>query len=337
MESGRTSRGPPYRNVSNRGLASFNQDSLLFKFFFSLTFGIALIFYIISIYVLFSPSNSAFFNEPSPVYFFVLLLNTPVIPVPTFWVALVMVIFYTIFFSAMLYLGIIRRNGSIIDNPVIFYGGIATFAFMVSFAITIIELALGIGVGGSSIDTALQQHPYLMFIQFIYAPFAEELGFRIIPLGLFSVYLVRKASKLGTTRRDAALSFIIPGVVRRKYGISLTGGDYTLVIITSILFGMAHFLSGAWDPGKIISAAFVGLVLAFGFLKFGLFVDIPMHWFFNGLTTLYVVYPPLTDAWAFSLFWLLLSGVVAMLFVYFVYTERKKKTRLSGPPPDSLA
>lgn len=336
MESGRNSWRPPYRTGTERAGTNLNQDSPLFIFFFSVTFAIAFIFYLISIYVLFSPSNAVFFNEPSPVYFFVLLFNTPIFPVATFWVALVMVVLYSIFFSTIIYLGITKRKGPIIDNPIVFYGGIATFAYMVSFIITVIEMALGVSIGGGSLDTALQGHPYLMFMQFIYAPFAEELGFRIIPLGLFSVYLVRRARNLGTTGRDAALSFIIPGVVRKKYGISLTFWDYLLIIITSILFGLAHFLSGTWDPGKIISAAFVGVVLAFGFLKFGLFIDIPMHWFFNGFTTLYVVYPPLTDAWSISVLWILFSGIAGLLFVYFVFSERKKKTRLSGPPPDSL-
>ncbi len=336
MESGRNSWRYPYRSSNASPRVTFNQDSLLFKIFFAVTFALAFIFYLISIYVLFSPANAAYFSEPSPVYFFILLFSTPIFAVATFWVALVMVILYTIFFSAILYLGVIRRTGPILDNPVIFYGGIATFAYMVSFIITVIELSLGVPIGGTSIDTALQNHPYLMFIQFIYAPFVEELGFRIIPLGLFSVYLVRKARNLGTTGRDAALSFLIPGVVRRKYGLSFTFWDYVLIIVTSILFGLAHFLSGTWDPGKIVSAAFVGLVLAYGFLKFGLFVDIPMHWFFNGLPTLYAVYQPVTDAWYFTLMWVLFSGVAAMIFVYFVYTERKKKTRLSGPPPDSF-
>lgn len=337
MEPGRNSTRRPYSSGIEQPKSILHQDSPFFKLFFSITFAISFIFYIVSIYVLFSPSNSVHFSEPSPVYFFVLLYNTPFYPVATFWVALVMVILYTIFFSTILYLGIFRRNEPLLDNPIVFYGGISTFAFILSFVITVIEMSLGVSIGGTGIETTLQQHPYLMFVQLIYAPFVEELGFRIIPLGLFSVYVVRNARNLGTTGKDAALSFIIPGIIRRKYGLSLNGWDYLLIVVTSILFGLAHFLSGTWDPGKILSATIVGLILAYGFLKFGLFVDIPMHWFFNGLPTIYVVYPAATNPWYFTILWIFLSGIAAVIFVYLVYAERKKKTRISGPPPDSLA
>lgn len=338
MDSGNQSWRPPYKSGIGRSRVRYLQDSSFFKAVFSITFGLAFIFFLVSIYVLFSPSNSVHFAEASPVYFFILIFNTPFIPVATIWVVIVMVILYSIFFGAMLYMGFSRAKGPLLDNPVLYYGGMASFGYFMTVVISLIEYALGISIGGTSIETNLQQHPYLMFVQLIYAPFAEELGFRIIPLGLFSAYLVSRARSAGVTRFDTAVSFLIPGIVRRKYGIKLTRGDYTLVAATSILFGMAHFLSGAWDPGKIISAAFVGVILSFGFLKFGFFVDIPIHWFFNGFSSLYVVYPPMTDSWLLSLLWTLGSGVVALIFLMIVYSERKKKVSGgSGLPFDPLS
>lgn len=338
MDSGNQPWRPPYSSVAKNLRVKFYQDSTFFKAVFAITFGLAFIFFVVSIFVVFSPANSIHFMEASPVYFFVLIFNTPFLPVATIWVAIPMMILYSIFFTAMLYLGFKKPHERLVDNPIFLYGGLASFGYLMSILITIIELSLGVQIGGTSIETGIEKYPYLSFIQLIYAPFVEELGFRILPLGLFSVFIVATAKGLGTTRKDAILSFLIPGVIRGKYGLKLTKGDYILVTITSILFGLAHFLSGAWDPGKIISAALVGFILAFGFLKFGLFVDIPMHWFYNGFSTLYIVYPPMTDAWYFSVLWIFISGISAVVFLLILFSERKKNAnRASGFPPDSFA
>ncbi len=323
MDSGSHSWRAPYSSGVERTEVRYLQNSPFFKVVFSLTFFLAFLFFLVSLYAMFSPSHSADFMKPSPVYFFVLILNTPFFPVPTIWVAIGMAVLYSIFFASIIYLGFSKFKGPLMDNPILYYGGMASFGYLMSLVISLIELALGVQIGGTTIETGLQQHPYLSFIQLIYAPFAEELGFRIIPLGLFSAYLVRRASGTG---KDTAISFLVPGIIRRKYGIKLTKGDYILVIATSILFGFAHFLFGAWDPGKIISAALVGFILAFGFLKFGIFVDIPIHWFYNGFSTVYLIYPPMTIPWYMSILWILFAGAVALIFLLVLMVERKKKS-----------
>lgn len=333
MEPGGNSWRPPYRSGIEEPKVKYLQDSPFFKVSFSLTFIVAFLFFLASIFVLFTPSNPSDFAQPSSVYFFILILNTPFISFDTFWVVLIVVILYSIFFSTMLYTGFSKMKGSLMDNPVFYYGGMVSFGYLMSLVITVIEMALGVQIGGTSIETGLQQHPYLMYVQLIYAPFAEELGFRIIPLGLLSVYLVRRARTLGTTGIDAVLSFILPGIIRKKYGISLTKWDYILIVATSVLFGFAHYLFGAWDPGKIVSAALVGLILAFGFIKFGIFVDIPMHWFFNGISTLYVVNPAFEYPFVVALLWFLISGVVAVIFLLAIFSERKKKGGQASSPP----
>ena len=335
MDSGSQSWRAPYSSGIERTEVKYLQDSPFFKIVFLLTFALAFLFFLVSIYAMFSPAHSADFMEPSPVYFFVLILNTPFFPVATLWLALVMAALYSIFFVSIIYFGFSKLNGPLIDNPILYYGGMASFGYLMSLVISLIELALGVQIGGTSIETGLQQHPYLSFIQLIYAPFAEELGFRIIPLGLFSVYLVLRAKGLG---KDAAISFLVPGIMRKKYGLKLTKGDYILVTATSILFGFAHFLFGAWDPGKIVSATLVGFILAFGFLKFGIFVDIPIHWFYNGFSTVYLIYPPMTVPWYMSILWILFAGAVALIFLLLLLAERKKKASGgSSLPADPLS
>lgn len=297
------------------------QDSIFFKIVFSITFALAFLFLLISIYGLFRPANPSDLTAPSPFYFFVLLIVSPIFSVSTYLLDGIMVALYLIFFVAIAYDGFLRRKERAIDNPVVYYGGLASFALLMSIVITLIEMALGIQIGGTTIETGIEQHPYLSYVQLIYAPFAEELGFRIIPLGLLSMYLV---ARRGGGAFNSIASFVIPGPIRKKLGIRLTGADYALIIITSLIFGFAHYFFGAWDPGKIISAAFVGFVLAFGYIKFGIFVDIPIHWFFNGFSSVYIIMPPMLIASGLAVLWASLSGAIALVFLILVWVERKK-------------
>lgn len=319
----------PSRNIPPNYRSRRLQDSPIFKSVFTITFILAFIIFFISIYGLFNPAHPGDLYRLSPVYFFLFLLESPVIGVDTVWVALVMAILFSIFFVSMLYLGVKRWKGPAFDNPMIYYGSMASFGLVSSLIIIAIEAAFGISIGGTTIETDIQQHPYLMYVQLIYAPFAEELGFRIIPLGLLTVYLVIKA---GSTRKQALYSFLVPGLVRRKYGIRLTTADYVFVIATSLLFGYAHVFFGAWDPGKMVSTALVGAILAFGYLKFGLFVDIPIHWFFNGFSSVYLIVPSMLVPAGLSLFWTFLSGGLAIIFLIILYVERKRRGELKESP-----
>lgn len=313
--------GVPYNPGPYRQRETYMQDSPFFKAIFLITYVVAFLFFIVSVFGLFDPSWSSEFNKPSPFYLFFLLINTPPIAVTTIWLNVGMAILYSAFFLTILYFGIKRWRGPAINNPLIYYGALASFGLLLSLIITIIEKALGVQIGGTSIETGLQSQPYLSVVQLIFAPYAEEFGFRILPLGLISVYYVARARG---TMLDSMAAFVLPGIIRKKYGLRLTIWDYVLIVATSILFGAAHYLLGAWDPGKIISAAFVGLILAFGFIKFGIFVDIPIHWFFNGFTTVTLIVPSATGPYALAIFWTLLSGAVATVFLITIAVERRR-------------
>jgi hypothetical protein len=55
-----------------------------------------------------------------------------------------------------------------------------------------------------------------------------------------------------------------------------------MVFFTSIVFGLAHYLSGGgWEIGKATSASVVGLAMGLTYLLYGVQASILLHWFFN--------------------------------------------------------
>jgi len=152
------------------------------------------------------------------------------------------------------------------------------------------------GVPTGEIPT--EPNPFLTFFQLTYAPFFEELSFRISPIGFFLIlYLfVLGRRHLATLSSGRILKLILltplhPDKAKRWLGIK-TVSDYgikaisiyewIMIVITSVAFGVAHFLSGVgWGPGKITTATLDGLVFGLTYLIYGAQAPILLHWFFN--------------------------------------------------------
>ncbi len=243
-----------------------------------------------------------------------------------------LILLFAIFFAIMV---ISSRKGSrsaSFSSPVIFYSLTVSAAFIIVIAITIVEETLGIPIVLHSVAPSYLP-PAVNFTNLVYAPFAEETSFRIIPLGLLTFFLVIfKGSRAESPVRDhfsggglkweenvvldALLSFLAPGHYRKKYGIRIGKSDWALIFLTSFLFGYAHFYFGDWGWGKILPAAVTGFFLAVGYVKFGPYMDIPMHLFFNSVFSGIVLYG--TNAVTISV--LLVAGVVTIIagISYFV-------------------
>jgi membrane protease YdiL (CAAX protease family) len=58
--------------------------------------------------------------------------------------------------------------------------------------------------------------------------------------------------------------------------------EWALIILTSVVFGLAHYLlGGGWQVGKVSTAFLSGLVLGIMFVAYGAYAAILLHWFFN--------------------------------------------------------
>jgi len=289
-----------------------------------ITFISLMIFFISSILVSFLPSSQETYGNIVFPYFFVLLLPVVLPGVPLKLLVIFTFLVFSISFTYMIIETFKGKKRDPLATPAGFFVIVASAAYFLVFAISLIEEYSGVAIGGTTISNELVGKPFLTYSSLIFAPLAEETGFRILPLGLLTFFLVRHRMKSSNHRinKDPGLasqivqSFLAPGRFRRTNGIySLTAMDWTFVAITAGLFGFAHVLFGLWSIGKILTAGIVGVALAVGFLKFGPYVDIPIHWVFNGVLTLYYVYSPLESATVLFALWLVATGIVSLLYM----------------------
>lgn len=172
-----------------------------------------------------------------------------------------------------------------------------------------------------------QGNLFLVLFDRSYASIIEEIGFRLIPIGLFLIFMFMMRKKVGEFSLKQRIklvfaAFLFPDTAKRmvgaktveehglKEGISL--GEWGIVVFTAIVFGLAHYNPGvSWEIGKISSAAFTGLVIGACYLVYGIQASIIMHWFFNVYSTTYVLisdlYPattPFVDA-----IWMITLGI----------------------------
>ena len=298
-------------------------DSKFFWIVFGFTFFLAFAVLVASLFSLSSPTFSSGSKSLVSPYFFVLLLIFFLPNVTASTLLISMMGLYVLFFVLMSYFTVRMGDRGIVNTPVGYYGSMVSFGILLTLVITLIEEGFGVNIGGNPIEKSLQSQPYLTYVSLIFAPFAEEIGFRVIPLGAAAVIL----AYLNRYRRsEIALSFIVPGLVRLRHGTGFSRLDYIMIAATSLLFGYAHVYFGVWGWGKFVTAAIVGVILAVGFLKFGIFVDIPMHWFFNGFVTYYVINSDALIFTGFSIIWLIFVGVVSIIFLLILLARAQRKS-----------
>jgi len=254
-------------------------------------------------------------------YFFIMLL---LVELPA--TNLLAVIIFVIAGYILLFIGLgkgFNPEMQPIDTANGFFSMMAPLLLVLSLIITLIEEALSIPIlGQQSLVTA----GYSSFVNLIYAPFVEELGFRILPLGILTfipfIMHVRQPSGIPGTGKKYLVSpvkaFFVylaaPGYYRSRYGGRNRGVDLVLIILTSAIFAYAHIYYGAWSWGKLLPIFVDGLILAVGYLKFGIYVDIPLHWFINDFAGLELVDPGTLALLVFVLIWCLAASVLGMIY-----------------------
>jgi len=138
----------------------------------------------------------------------------------------------------------------------------------------------------------------------------EEISFRISTIGIFLIaylFLVggKKLATLsgGQALKVALLIPLYPDKAKKLLGVKTVSefglkgislGEWIMVIITSLVFGLVHYIFG-WGPGKITTATLDGFAFGLAYLFYGIQAPILLHWFFNyywyGFSLALDVYP----------------------------------------------
>ncbi len=129
--------------------------------------------------------------------------------------------------------------------------------------------------------------PLLEFVELALAPLREEIGFRVIPIGLFALAILLSKKRI----KDGFLALWHPSRYLKKnesydqyrrHQLEM----YVLIVISAVIFGAAHVLHG-WDIGKLSQAAGVGLAFGVLYYQYGFAATVLLHWQFDYVVGIY--------------------------------------------------
>ena len=169
--------------------------------------------------------------------------------------------------------------GALLQNPLSATIMILGATLLATILLDLLQSSVGVSTGGLSGD------PYGLLVSFTLAPLIEEVGFRFFLIGvpLFIVLLATRSDARrmlkALWRPSAAWDGEAGEEPNEAASATLKLLAYFLIALSSILFGLAHYLSGAgWDIGKVSEAALDGVALAYLYVRYGLHASIIFHW-----------------------------------------------------------
>jgi len=179
------------------------------------------------------------------------------------------------------------------SNYLVVLPQLAAMVLVVIVLLQTLQESAGVQTGGISFE-----NPVLGFLSVSYAPFVEELSYRITTIGLLDglrlVWKTRGHPQYRGTKGAAhilAITMWKPEKTKELLGFStirdsgvrgISWFEWATLAVTSGAFGAAHFLyGGGWEIGKISTAMVSGLALGFVYLRYGAYAPILLHWFFN--------------------------------------------------------
>jgi len=198
-------------------------------------------------------------------------------------------------FHGVIEKGFSRPVKKLFDNWLFAMPIITSMMLIAVIAIHSFQEAHGVPTG----ELPLPSNRFEALFELSYAALIEEIGFRVTPIGAFLiVYLFWVGRKnavtlsLGERLKLFFTAPLFPDEAKKMVGVRTVGdfgvrsgislGEWVMVLFTSIIFGLAHYLSGGgWEFGKITSASVVGLAMGLTYLLYGVQAPILLHWFFN--------------------------------------------------------
>jgi len=179
------------------------------------------------------------------------------------------------------------------SNYLVVLPQLSTIVLVAVVLLQTLQESAGVQTGGISFE-----NPVLGFLSVSYAPFVEELSYRITTIGLLDglhfVWKTRQHTQYQGIRGAVhllAIGMWEPDGAKEKLGLrtirnngvrGISRLEWLTLAVTSGAFGVAHYLyGGGWEIGKISTAMISGLALGFVYLRYGAYAPILLHWFFN--------------------------------------------------------
>ena len=128
---------------------------------------------------------------------------------------------------------------------------------------------------GISVEQPEAPNQLIQFFNISLAPIIEEIGFRVILIGvpLFALYTHRSSLKL------FGKSLWWPWKNLQNVN---TKKALTVIVLVGILFGAAHIFSDeSWSSGKLAQAIASGIIIGWVYYRYGLASAILIHWATN--------------------------------------------------------
>ncbi len=182
---------------------------------------------------------------------------------------------------------------------------------------------------GISVEPPEASNQLIQFFDVSLAPIIEELGFRVVLIGLplFMLYSHKTSFK-----------FLVKSLWWPWQNLHNVNVKKALLVIVTvgILFGAAHIFSDeAWSTGKLAQAIASGIIIGWVYFRYGLIPAILIHWATNyfifsyGLIVADINQISIGDAFSHSLLntlelMIIVTGIisVAVLVLNFVYSKK---------------
>jgi len=184
---------------------------------------------------------------------------------------------------------------------------------------------------GISVEKTEAPNQLIQFFQVLLAPLIEEIGFRVILIGLplFALYSYKSSLRL-----------FVKSLWRPSHHLHITDlkKPLLIIVIVGIFFGISHIITGdAWSTGKFVQATASGLIIGWVYFKYGLAPAILIHWAANYFVYSYAyivadinkisVETAFTNSLLYTLeLMLIATGVISIVILVLNYIFSKKRT-----------
>ena len=184
---------------------------------------------------------------------------------------------------------------------------------------------------GISVEKIEAPNQLIQFFQLLLAPLIEEIGFRVILIGLplFALYSYKSSLRL-----------FVKSLWRPSHHLRITDlkKPLLIIIIVGIFFGVSHVITGeTWSAGKFAQATVSGLIIGWVYFRYGLAPAILIHWATNYFVYSYAYIVadinkiPVETAFTHSLLYtlelmLIATGIISIVILALNYIFLKKRT-----------